>query len=123
VEAPVVTARRTKALDGEEWQRAGGTLSDKTAGKEFGLTQAEIVRAIREGKLQCRRTSIYGNPCLRLLRREVEALVKVERGAEHLTKQQTKTELARIDTELRRLRAKVAELEARRAKLTGEVAK
>ncbi len=28
-----------------EWQRKGGTLSHKTACKEFGLTQAEILRA------------------------------------------------------------------------------
>jgi len=110
-----------KELDGEEWQRAGGTLSDQTARKEFGLAQAEIVQAIREGKLQYRRTSIYGNPCLRLLRREVEALVRKARGAGYLMKQQTKKELARIDTELRRLRAQVAALEARRAKLTGRV--
>jgi hypothetical protein len=34
-----------------EWQRTGGTLSDKTARKEFGLTQEEIVAAIRTGKL------------------------------------------------------------------------
>ena len=33
-------------LDGE-WQDKGATLSDKTAREEFGLTQAEIVRAIR----------------------------------------------------------------------------
>jgi hypothetical protein len=102
---------------GAEWQRAGATLSDKTAGKEFGLTQAEIVRAIREGKLQYRRTSIYGNPCLRLLRREVEALVKTGRGSAYLTKQQAKVELARIDSEMRRLRAKLGALEARKAKL------
>jgi hypothetical protein len=30
-----------------EWQRKGATLSDKTARKEFGLTQAEIVTAGR----------------------------------------------------------------------------
>ena len=30
-----------------EWQRKGATLSDKTARKEFGLTQDEIVQAIR----------------------------------------------------------------------------
>jgi len=59
-----------------EWQREGATLSDKTARKEFGLTQDEIVQAIRAGKLQYRANSIYGNPFLRLLRREVEALVK-----------------------------------------------
>ena len=102
---------------GAEWQRAGGTLSDKTVRKGFGLTQAEIVHAIRAGKLQCRRTAIYGNPCVRLLRREVEALVRTERGAAYLAKQQAKTELARIDSEIRRLRTKLAAPEMRRARL------
>jgi len=37
-----------------EWQRKGATLSDKTARKEYGLTQDEIVRAIRARKLQYR---------------------------------------------------------------------
>lgn len=35
-----------------EWQRKGATLSDKTARQEFGLTQDQIVQAIRAGKLQ-----------------------------------------------------------------------
>lgn len=118
-----MTVRRMKALDAEEWQRAGGTISDATARNEFGLTHTEIVRAVREGKLQYRRTSIYGNPCLRLLRREVEALARNERGAAYVTKQRAKVELRRIDTELRKLRTKVAALEARRAELTGDVAK
>ncbi len=67
-----------------EWQRKGATLSDKTARKEFGLTQDEIVQAIRAGKLQCRLNSIYGNPFLRLLRREVEALVTLAKGPVHI---------------------------------------
>ncbi|MGO9833461.1 MAG: hypothetical protein ACLP1X_04530 [Polyangiaceae bacterium] len=62
---------------------------------------------------------MYGNPFLRLLRREIEALVRKKRGASFLTKQQAKAELTRLDAELRRLRAKVTALEARRAKLTG----
>ena len=65
-----------------EWQRKGGTLGDKTARKEFGLTQDEIVQAIRAGKLQYRHNSIHGNRFLRLLRREVEALVKKRHGAD-----------------------------------------
>ena len=36
----------------EEWSRKGATLSDKTARKEFGLTQDEIVAAIDAGQLQ-----------------------------------------------------------------------
>ena len=63
-----------------DWQRKGATLSDKTARKDFGLTQNEIVQAIRAGKLHYRLNSIYGNPFLRLLRREVEALVNKKHG-------------------------------------------
>lgn len=111
-----------KDLDGE-WQRAGGTLSDKTARNEFRLTQAEIIQAIRDGKLHYRRGSVHGNPFLRLLRREVETFVRKERGDAYLTKQQAKTELTRIDAELKRLRAKLAALEERRAKLAREVGK
>jgi hypothetical protein len=36
----------------DEWQRKSATLSDKTAREEFGLTQDEIVQAIRAGKLR-----------------------------------------------------------------------
>ena len=73
------------------WQRKGATLSDKTARKEFGLIQDEIVQAIRAGKLQYRRNSIHGNHFLRLLRREVEALVKKKHGDDYLKEQQAKT--------------------------------
>lgn len=100
-----------------EWQRNGATLSDKTARKEFGLTQDEIVRAIQAGKLQYREGSIYGNPWLRLLRREVEALVKKKRGEIYFKDCQAKTELAHINRELRRLRAQIARLEERKSKL------
>ncbi|MBC8186247.1 hypothetical protein H8E88_34625 [candidate division KSB1 bacterium] len=36
------------------WVKKGGTLSDKSAKKEFGLTKEEIIEAIRNGKLQHR---------------------------------------------------------------------
>src|SRR5688572_23808461 len=98
-----------------EWQRKGATLSDKTARKEFGLTQGEIVEALRAGKLQYRRGSMHGNPFLRLLRREVEALVERKHGDEYLKDKQAKSELARVDLELKRLKAQVAALEERKA--------
>jgi hypothetical protein len=104
-----------------EWQRKGATLSDKTARKEFGLTQDEIVQAIRAGKLQYRRNSIHGNPFLRLLRREVEALVKKKHGADFLRERQAKTELGRINRELKRLKTQVADLEERKALLMNEL--
>jgi hypothetical protein len=34
-------------LYGDEWGRKDATLSDKTARAEFGLTQDEIIAAIR----------------------------------------------------------------------------
>jgi hypothetical protein len=103
-----------------EWQRKGATLSDKTARKEFGLTQDEIVQAIRRGKLQYRLNSVYGNPFLRLLRREVEKLVKKRHGANYLRDQQAKTELARINRELKRLKTQIAALEERKSKLIAD---
>jgi hypothetical protein len=112
-------ALKEKAMDDHnlEWQRKGATLSDKTACAEFGLTQEEIVQAIRAGKLQYREGSMYGNPWLRLLRREVEALVKKTRGRDYLKERQAKTELTRINRELKRLKTEIAALEERKLKL------
>jgi predicted nuclease with TOPRIM domain len=103
-----------------EWTRKGATLGDGTAQKEFGLTWEEIVKAIRAGKLQYREISIYGNPCLRLLRREVENLARTNHGTTYLKDKQTNAELTRIDRELKRLRKQIAALEERKTKLTGE---
>ena len=100
-----------------EWRRKGATLSHKTAQEQFGLTWEEIVRAIRAGKLQYREHSMYGNPWLRLLRREVEALVRERHGVNYLKDRQAKTELARINRELKRLKMQIGALEARKSKL------
>ena len=109
-------------LYGNEWTRKGATLSDKTARAEFGLTQDEIIAAIRAGKLQCRRAEIEGNPWLRLLRREVEELVSAGHGERYLREQQARTELKRVNRELKQLRAQVTALEERRAALLSELA-
>jgi hypothetical protein len=106
-----------------QWQRKGATLSDKTARKEFGLTQDEIVQAIRAGKLQYRHNAIHGNPFLRLLRHEVEALVETKHGHDYLKNQQAKTELARVNRELKRLKTQVAALEERKSQLIAELGK
>ena len=104
----------------DEWQRKAATLSDKTARKEYGLTDDEIVQAIRAGKLHYRENSIYGNPFLRLLRREVEALVNARHGGDYLKDQQAKTELARINRELKRLKTRIAALEGRKSRLIAD---
>ncbi len=107
-------------MGASEWQRKGATLSDKTARKEFGLTQDEIVDAIRSGKLQSRRGAMHGNPFLRILRREVEVLIKVKHGDGFLKNQLAKTEMARINREIKQLKAQVAALEERKARLAAE---
>lgn len=100
-----------------EWRRKGATLSHKTAEEEFGLMWEDIVRAIRAGKLQYREHSMYGNPWLRLLRREVEALVSERHGTAYVKDRQAKTEIARINRELKRLKRQTATLEERKSKL------
>jgi hypothetical protein len=108
-------------LDAEEWVRKGATLSDKTARAEFGLTQDELIAAIRAGKLQYRPGEIYGNPWLRLLRREVEELVSAGHGERYLRERQARAELKRVNRELKQLRAQVAAHEERRSVLLAEL--
>jgi hypothetical protein len=103
----------------EDWSGKGATLTDGTACREFGLSREELFNAIRSRELQFREASIHGNPCLRLLRCEVEALVGRIRGADYLLSQQTRRKLAEIESELRRLKKLMAELEVRKAALVG----
>ncbi|MGH9105917.1 MAG: hypothetical protein ACRDZX_08795 [Acidimicrobiales bacterium] len=105
-----------------EWQRKGTTLSDKTARKEFGLTQDEIEDAIGAGKLDYRVGSVFGNPWLRLLRREVVDLVEEKSADTTFAKRRAKAELALVDKELKLIRARVASLEERRSSLLVELA-
>ena len=105
----------------EEWQRKGATLSDKTAREEFGLTQDEIYDAIDAGTLHYRQAAMHGNPWLRLLRREVEALARTSHGDRYVNERQDKVELARVNRE--RLRAELGALEERRSKLSSDLGK
>lgn len=107
--------------DENKWRQKGATLSHKTACKEYGLTHDEIVRAIRAGKLQYREGSMHGNPWLRLLRQEVETLVKEKGGSAYLNEQKVKAELAQVNRELRRLKKQIAGLEKEKSKLTARL--
>ncbi len=104
-----------------EWRRKGATLSDKSARQEFDLTQDEIVQAIQDGTLHYRESSMHGNPWLRLLRREVEALVRKKNGKDYLRNIEAKTELTCINSDLARLKAQIARLELRKAELIAEL--
>src|SRR6266478_1808908 len=103
--------------DNAVWVKKGATLSDKTAQKEFGLTQEEIIDAIKAGSLQYRHNTLYGNPCLKLLRHEVEDLVNAKYGSDYLQTKNAQTELSRVNTEIRSLKRKIAQLEQRKAEL------
>jgi septal ring factor EnvC (AmiA/AmiB activator) len=107
--------------DNSIWTRKGATLSDKSARQEFGLTQQEIIAAIRAGKLQFRESNMHGNPWFRLLRHEIESLVKERSGQEHLQEKKLQKELADIKKETRKLKTQLATLERRRAVLEKEL--
>jgi hypothetical protein len=107
--------------DNSIWIRKGATLSDKSARQEFSLTQQEIIAAIRAGKLQFRESNMHGNPWFRLLRHEVEALVREKGGPGYLHKKKLQKELADINKETRKLKTRMTALERRRAELMEEL--
>jgi hypothetical protein len=107
--------------DDSIWTQKGATLSDKSARQEFGLTQDEIFAAIRAGKLQYREQNMWGNPWFRLLRHEVEALVKKKGGPGHLHQKKLEKELADINKETRKRKARLKVLDQRRAELMKEL--
>ena len=76
---------------------------------------------MRAGKLQYREASMHGNPWFRLLRHEVEALVKEKSGQGHLHRKKLEKELADINKETRKLKARLTALERRRSELAKEL--
>ena len=99
------------------WFKKGATLSDKSARKEFGLAQEEIIEAINDGKLQYRINSVFGNPYLKLVRSEIEAFVDEKYGSNYLKQKKVKKELAQTNKELKMLKAQMVSLELRKAEL------
>jgi hypothetical protein len=102
-----------------EWSRKGATLSDVTAGKEYGVDSDFIVKGINAGELEYREGAIHGNPYLRLLRRQLEAYIAKELGDDYLRSRQAKTELRDITRKMAQLRRQLDELEARKAQIEG----
>ena len=76
---------------------------------------------IRAGKLQFRQSNMHGNPWFRLLRHEVEALVKEKSGQDHLHRKKLQTELADLTKEARKLKTRLKSIERRRAELMKEL--
>lgn len=105
--------------DNSLWTQIGATLTDKSAQKEYNLTQQEIFDAIQAGKLDYHRNYLYGNPCLKLLRNQVEALVNKKYGSHHLANKKLNAELSKVNTEIRSLKRKISQLEKRKKELLG----
>ena len=104
-------------MSASQWTQKGGSLSHKNACKEFGLTEAEIVEAIRTGKLQYKRNYAHGNPYYKLLRSEVEALAYELRGAAGMEAQKIEHELKQVNREINSLKRKLSALEKQKSEL------
>ena len=64
---------------------------------------------------------MHGNPRFRLLRHEVEALVKEKGGQDHLHTKQLQKELSDLNKEARKLKSRLKVIEGRRAVLMTEL--
>ncbi len=103
------------------WTQKGSTLSDKTASKEFGLSQNEIIEAIKSGKLEYKQNYMHGNPYFRLLRNEVESLVNEKYGNNYLKNKKLKNELSQVSKEINRLKKQLASLQRKEAELSENI--
>ena len=100
-----------------EWNRKGGTLSDVTAEKEYGVEREFIVKGIQAGKLEYREGSIWGNPYLRILRSQLEKYIIEELGVDYFRKWKNQTELRKIEKEMAELKKRLVELQARKTEI------
>ena len=100
-----------------QWTKQGGTFSHKNACKEFGLTEDEIIDAMKAGKLQYRQNYAHGNPYFRVLRKEVEVLAKELHGNKSVEDQEVKFKLQKINREINSLKRKLSSLEKQKVEL------
>jgi 50S ribosomal subunit-associated GTPase HflX len=99
------------------WHKQGETLSHNNACKEYGLTEKQIIDAVRQGKLQYKKNYAHGNPYFRLLREEVKLLAQELLGANGVSEQAVKHQLATISKEINSLKRTLASLEKQRSQL------
>jgi hypothetical protein len=112
-----VTGEGVRMAEYGEWNRKAATLSHVTAKKEYGVGEDFIVKGIRAGKLEWREGAIWGNPYIRVLRRQLEEYIAEELGQEYLAKVKGRTELRKIKKEISELQEKLHALQNRQAEL------
>ena len=103
--------------DNDGWTLKNGSLTEGTAQKEYGISRDFIIQGIRAGKLEYREVSMYGNPCLKLLRCQLERYVTAELGEQYFKTQKSQDELRKIKTEINSLKRKLTALEKRKKEL------
>ena len=106
-----------------EWNRKGATLSDVTAKKEYGVDRDFVVKGIRAGKLEYREGAIWGNPYLRILRRQLEAYIAEELGEENLSNVKNQTEVRKVKKEITNLNKRLKVLQSKRTELEKQIRK
>ncbi len=104
-----------------EWNRKGGTLSDVTAKKEYGVDRNFIIKGIEAGKIEYRDGSIWGNPYLKVLRSQLENFIVAEFGPEHLTRIKNEFELRMIKKQISETKKKMNALEFRKKELESSI--
>jgi hypothetical protein len=100
-----------------EWNQKGGTLSDVTAKKEYGVDRDFIIKGIESGKLEYRNGSIWGNPYIKVLRRQLEEFIVSELGSEYLARAKNKSELRKVRKEISDTKKRLDELLIRKIEL------
>jgi hypothetical protein len=100
-----------------EWNRKGAVLSDVTAQKEYGVIREFVEKGVQAGELEFREGAVWGNPYLRVLRRQLEQYIVANLGSEYLASKISETQLRAIRKEIADLRKKLAKLEARKVAL------
>ena len=100
-----------------EWSRQGASLSDVTAKKEYGVERNFILKGIQDGKLEYQEGTIWGNPYLKLLRRQLEHYIDEELGTTFLLNAKKQTELAKIKKEITSLQKQLKKLQEEKTEL------
>jgi hypothetical protein len=106
-----------------EWSRKGSVLSDITAEKEYGVSRNFIIEGIEAGKLEYREGSVWGNPYLRILRRQLEEFIADRMGKKYLEKVKNEAELKMVKKEIAEFKKQLMVLEVRKAQLEGSLKK
>jgi hypothetical protein len=105
-----------------EWNRKGATLSDVTAQKEYGVSREFIIQGIRAGKLEFREGSVWGNPYLRILRRQLEGYIAERLGSKNLRGKKVQAELRKLNKEIASLKKRLTALQARKTEIEASLA-